>query len=63
MLFVCVAGTLGGVVYDRIGRRGDAPIRMPWTASFVRTLPIVLFLAFVLVAGTSSSIFAAWTCE
>jgi hypothetical protein len=36
---------------------------VPWRTSMHRALPLVLFIAFVLVAGTSSSIFAVWTCE
>jgi len=31
--------------------------------SLLKTLPAVLFIAFVLVSGTSSSIFAVWSCE
>eukprot|EP00966_Prymnesium_polylepis_P033100 769801-Prymnesium_polylepis.1 len=37
--------------------------RVPWITSLLKALPLVLFIAFVLVTGTSSSIFAVWTCE
>jgi hypothetical protein len=31
--------------------------------SIQKSLPLILFITFVLVGPTSSSIFAAWTCE
>eukprot|EP00966_Prymnesium_polylepis_P254851 5888318-Prymnesium_polylepis.1 len=46
-----IAFMLGWLVFRSRGR------------SVQKTLPLILFIAFVLVGPTSSSIFAAWTCE
>ena len=35
---------------------------LPWKKSVIKTLPTLFFIAFVLIPGTSTSIFSAWTC-
>ena len=52
MVAVCVIGW----IFSRL--QGQSHV-----SSMQNTLPLILFISFVLVAPTSSSIFAAWTCE
>ena len=37
--------------------------RLPWRNSLLDSLPLLLFFAFCLTPSTSTSIFAAWSCE
>ena len=73
MIAVCVIGVIGGMISHcrRQRRRSKRESRRtndfrqanPCISSLQTTLPLVLFIAFVLIGPVSSSIFAAWTCE
>jgi hypothetical protein len=70
MVAVCVIGVIRGRLshYRRHGRKSKVEGRRSndirqLTSSLQTTLPLVLFIAFVLIGPVSSSIFAAWTCE
>eukprot|EP00966_Prymnesium_polylepis_P075481 1750685-Prymnesium_polylepis.1 len=57
---LCLAGWLWRIGAHVIQRAEGRP---PWISSLLTALPMVLIIVFVLVAGTSSSIFAVWNCE
>eukprot|EP00966_Prymnesium_polylepis_P277417 6410156-Prymnesium_polylepis.1 len=65
---------LEGGFHSRVLLRGIGPLTpmvivsiLGWLISrgrsIQKSLPLILFITFVLVGPTSSSIFAAWTCE
>ena len=58
---VFVVGVLGSVAMQL--KYSTEVRKRPWLHSLLRTLPFLLFIAYCLVAGTSTSIFAAWRCE
>jgi len=65
---VPVIGCAVQIIWDRM--RGShllqstySRFRSAMLSSLQKTLPLVLFIAFIFVAPVSSSIFAAWTCE
>ena len=61
MAWICVFSWIGRVTFQYLNRvEGD---RIRWMRCLLDTLPTLLFIAFVLVTGTSTSIFAVWTCE
>ena len=60
MALAFLFGWMGRIVAHFVRRSKES---VPWRTSMHKALPPVLFITFVFVAGTSSSIFAVWTCE
>jgi hypothetical protein len=60
MALAFLVGWMGRILVHFVSRSKE---RVPWNTNMHKALPLVYFIAFVFVAGTSSSIFAVWTCE